>query len=293
MTDDTTVLQSYLDWSDKGKASFWRYAVGTVLAVFVFFVLSGMVLVPFTLLVPDYAKSPTLSAVAMMLAFVISFLAIPLIVRLGHKRPWWSVAMPTLRFRAWDFLTGLWVAFVVAALAALLFQATGTMPILRNPKFDLPALLVLAVVGFVGIFIQAGAEELLFRGYFTQFVRRYTSSRILFLGIPALLFAAPHVSNIAVLGGGPLVMAPYFISGLLYGWAAYRSGSLWMSVALHLVNNYTGLVFLGTKGDVLPSAAPYLVQVPSLPITTVVVLLQSAVTVLALNYLMTRAARQA
>ena len=116
--------------------------------------------------------------------------------------------MPTLRFRAWDFFTGLWVAFAVAALTALLFHATGTMPILRNPKFDLAALLVLAVVGLVGIFVQAGAEELLYRGYFTQFARRFTSSPILFLGIPALLFAAPHISNVAALGGSPLVMVP-------------------------------------------------------------------------------------
>lgn len=49
-------------------------------------------------------------------------------------------------------------------------------------------------------------------------------------------------------------MAPYFISGLLYGQSAYRSGSFWMSVALHMVNNFTGLVFVGTKGDAIPSA---------------------------------------
>lgn len=63
-------------------------------------------------------------------------------------------------------------------------------------------------------------------------------------------------------------MAPYFISGLLYGWATYRSGSLWMSVALHMVNNFAGLVFVGTKGDAIPSAAPYLIEVPSLPVAT-------------------------
>jgi hypothetical protein len=199
--------------------------------------------------------------------------------------------MPALRFRAWDFFTGLWVSFAVAALATLVFQATGTMPRQRNPDFDLPTALLLAVIGFVGIFIQAGAEELTFRGYFTQLARRFTSSRILFLGIPALLFAAPHIANIARFNGSPLVMAPYFIAGLLYGWAAYRSGSLWMSVALHLANNYTGLVLVGTQGDVLPSAAPYLIEVPSLLVGTVVVLLQAAATVIALSVLMKRAGR--
>ena len=289
--EPTPVPANYLDWSDKGKASFWRYAVGTALAVVVFYFFSGMLVVPYTILFPDYQKSLILSTVGLLLTFLITFIAIPTIVRVVHKRPWWSVAMPALRFRAWDFFTGLWVAFAVAVLTALLFHATGTMPILRNPEFDLAALLVLAVVGLVGIFIQAGAEELLYRGYFTQFARRFTSNPILFLGIPALLFAAPHVSNIASLGGGPLVMVPYLISGLLYGWAAYRSGSLWMSVALHLVNNYTGLVLVGTKGDALPSAAPLLIASPSLPAGTLGVLVQSALIAVALQLLMKRSGR--
>ena len=86
-------------------------------------------------------------------------------------------------------------------------------------------------------------------------------------------------------------MAPYFVSGLLYGWAAYRSGSLWMPLALHLVNNFTGLVFVGTKGDVLPSAAPYLVQVPSLAVGTAVIVAQAAATFIALSYLLRRTGR--
>jgi membrane protease YdiL (CAAX protease family) len=165
------------------------------------------------------------------------------------------------------------------------------IPLERNPQFDLATLLLLVPVGFVGIFVQASAEELLFRGYFTQFVRRFTSSRILFLGIPTLLFAAPHIANVASLGGGPFAMLPYLIAGLLYGWAAYRSGSLWMSVALHLVNNYTGLVVVGTRGDALPSAAPLLIESPSLAVGSAGVLFQAVLIALVLNYLMRRAGR--
>jgi membrane protease YdiL (CAAX protease family) len=86
-------------------------------------------------------------------------------------------------------------------------------------------------------------------------------------------------------------MAPYIISGLLYGWAAYRSGSLWMPVGLHLVNNYTGLVLAGTKGDALPSAAPLLIASPSLTVGTIVVLVQSALMALGLHLVMKRAGR--
>jgi hypothetical protein len=88
MADDTnTAVESYLDWSDKGRASVWRYAVSAVLVIIMLPVLSAMLLVPFTILVPDYAKSLPLRVVAMLLTFVITFLAIPLIVRVVHKRP--------------------------------------------------------------------------------------------------------------------------------------------------------------------------------------------------------------
>jgi membrane protease YdiL (CAAX protease family) len=292
MTDEiTTALKSYLDWSDKGKASFWRYLLGFVLVLVVFFVLSGVAIVPFAVLVPDYKESLPLSVVATLLAFVIAFFAIPLIVRLVLKRPSWSVAMPGPRFESWNFFTGFLVAAVVAALVTLLFAVIEVMPFESNPDFELRTLLLLVVVGFVGIFIQAGSEELLFRGYITQFVRRFTANKYLFIGIPALLFAVPHIANIAAFGGDVLALVPYLISGILYGWAAYRSGSLWMAVALHLANNYTSLVLVGTKGDALPSAAPLLIEVPSLWVATIVVLVQSVAIFLALSYLMKRAGR--
>jgi membrane protease YdiL (CAAX protease family) len=283
--------KSYLDWSDKGEASLWRYCLGSLLVIVVFFLLSGVGMVPLVLLAPEYKKSLSLSVIATLLNFVVAFFAIPLIVRLVHKRPSWSVAMPRLRFESWNFLTGLWVGIAVAGLAAWLFSATGIMQLEQNPDFNLPTLLLLAVVGFVGIFIQAGSEEMLFRGYFTQFVRRFTSNRYLFIGLPALLFAAPHIANIAALGGSAFVLIPYIFSGLLYGWAAFRFGSLWMSVSIHLVNNYTGLVLVGTKGDALRSAAPYVIDVPGLPLATLVVLLQSATMFLALSYIARRSGR--
>lgn len=108
---------------------------------------------------------------------------------------------------------------------------------------------------------------MLFRGYITQFARRFTANPYLFIGAPAALFALPHIVNIVALGGTIFVAIPYLIAGLLYSWTAYKTGSLWMSLGLHLSNNFANLVLDGTVGDILPSAAPFQVQVPSLAIT--------------------------
>jgi len=41
----------------------------------------------------------------------------------------------------------------------------------------------------------------MYRGYLTQFVRRYTANPIAFIGVPAMIFAAMHIANIAAFGG--------------------------------------------------------------------------------------------
>ena len=279
-------VTSYLDWSDKGRSSLVRYVVGLVICLFVFFGISGLGILPIVLLIPDYRNSLVLSVLAILLAFVIAFFAIPSIVRLVHQRPYWSVAMPRAAFERWNFLAGLLVGLIVGLVAALLFHVTGLMPIEGNPAFNLGTWVLLAVIGFAGLFIQTGSEELLFRGYLTQFVRRFTANPLLFISIPAVLFAVPHIANIAALGGGPLAMTPYLFAGLLFGWAAYRTGSLWMSLGLHLANNYSGLVLVGTKGDVLPTAAPFQVSVPELAIAVLAVAVQTVGTVVVLHYLL-------
>ena len=284
--ENNTEIRSYLDWSSLGKSGILRYLIGFVIVIVTFFVLSGFAVIPLMLLVPDYEESLILSILGQLLAFVVPFIAIPLLVRLLHQRPFWSVAMPKLRFEGWNFASGFLVSMVIGVVFTLLFSFV--MPLENNPDFDLAVLLPIALIGFFGIFIQAGSEEMVFRGYFTQMVRRFTANKIIFIGIPVILFAIPHIPNIAQFGGSPVAMIPYIISAVLYAWAAYRTGSLWMALGLHLSNNFSSLVLIGTKGDVLPSAAPFLVEVPGLGMVTLLIALQSLAIFLILNYLIKR-----
>lgn len=291
MDEKNLSINSYLDWSDKGKAGFWRYALGLVILFVIFFLLSALFgIMPLTLFVPNYGTTLLGSFIGILATFILSFVATPAVSRLFHQRPFWSVAMPEWRFRAWDFWTAFWVGTVSAVVFGLLFSVLGLLPARPNPDFNLTTFLILIVVAFVGIFIQAGSEEMLFRGYTAQFVRRFSSSRSLLLGIPALIFALPHIANISnTVSGGVFVALPYIISGLLLGWAAYRSGSLWMSLGLHLANNYSNAVLLGTKGDILPSGAPFIVDIPNnLPLLTLIIGIQSVTMALVLNYLLSQ-----
>jgi membrane protease YdiL (CAAX protease family) len=196
--------------------------------------------------------------------------------------------MPRSYFSRWDFFTGFWVSMVISLAFSWLLSITGVMPVEINPAFDIKQFLIVALIGFVGIFIQAGSEEMLFRGYLMQFAKRFTSNKYIFIGLPALLFALPHIINISDLGGTLWVAVPYMISGIFYGWFAYRTGSLWMSLGLHLSNNFGSLVFVGTKGDVLPSAAPFVAGLPSLTVTTLIIAAHALVVTLLLSNMIKR-----
>ena len=76
------------------------------------------------------------------------------------------------------------------------------------------------------------AEEILFRKivlYSLLESRMLKGKAIWAILISSLLFAIFHVS--------PEKLLYTFIAGLLYAWVDYRTGSLWPSIILHIINN--------------------------------------------------------
>lgn len=287
VTEKQNKFTSYLEWSDEGKHGIFRYIIGFVLIFLFFFLIGGFGLIPVKLLHSNTDDSLLWKNIATLSAFVIPFIFIPLITKWVHKRPSWSVAMAKPSIEKWNFATGFGVSLAVGVLATLFFGLVGVFNF-EYVGFDWSIWIPLTIIGLIGIFIQASTEEMLFRGYITQFTRRITRNKYIFIFIPALLFALPHIANIKSLGGGFFALVPYLINGLLYGWAAYRSGSLWMSVGLHLTNNLGGLVLFGTKGDILKSVAPIQFELPSLTVTTLLILFQAVATVLVISFMLKR-----
>ena len=280
-------VDNYLDWSDKGQAGVPRYLVGLVTVLVVFFLLGGVLSIPFGIAWPDHEDSLIQSTVILLMGFVIPFFAIPKITQWFHHRPPWSVAMPWRSVRGGDFTVGFLVSAVVGLLTVWISDLVGAIDY-SWVGFDWSVWLPLLVIGIVGLAIQTASEEMLFRGYLAQFMRRLSKHPAVFIGVPALVFAAPHIANVESLGGGPLVLLPYFATGLLYGWAAWRSGSLYMSWGLHFNNNLFNLLVIGTAGDILKSAAPLQFDAPGLAVTSVLILGQSALTFVALAVVMRR-----
>ena len=236
----------YLEWSDRGRSGFLRYLVGAVLVLGISLVLGQMFSVLGDVLIDSDSAIATIAKTTLF-GFLFSFLALPLVPRIVNARPWWSIAMPRPRFGWGNLLIG--AAAAITAHVVLQLAAYALDPdayTYTNP--DLPVWLASLAVAAVAFFVQASTEEMTYRGYLTQFARRFVRHPAGFLVIPAVIFAVPHYGNVAGLTG-PLGLLPYVLLGLGYGWLAYRSGSLWMAAGAHMAGNWFITGFVGSTAE--------------------------------------------
>lgn len=119
--------------------------------------------------------------------------------------------------------------FAVAAVTVLLESAFGIQPI--APDLPAPAGVAASVIYFITLAVcPAILEELLFRGVILQSLRRFGD--VFALVMSALLFSMSH---------GNLVQGiSSFCLGLVSGYFALITGSLFVPILTHFVNN--GLV---------------------------------------------------
>lgn len=82
---------------------------------------------------------------------------------------------------------------------------------------------------FTGCLLGPFVEEMVFRGAMTGSMVDKRCNTIVVLAVPSLFFAAIHLI--------PELMPFYFAYGLLAGWFAVRTGSLWPPIVLHATNN--------------------------------------------------------
>jgi uncharacterized protein len=109
-----------------------------------------------------------------------------------------------------------------------------------------------------GFMIQTAFEELYFRGLMMQATRRLTRLVPVVIGLQAYIFASLHAGNLTGIGNSAFNIAPYFISGVYFGWVAWRTRSLVIPMGLHFANNAWNALFINTKGDVIVTAAPFI-----------------------------------
>lgn len=241
------------------RPGFWRVAVGTV--VIGMFWVGGTIGVLFAWGLLNIARygpeggqerldalvsggDPETVAV-MLLTFAGVWAGAFLVVRLLHGQRFSTLFAPEGGIRAGDLVKGLAIA-AAFALASVPFGMTVAEPVatvLPVGEWFAYAMALLALV-----FVQATAEELIFRGYLLQQLALRSRNPLIWAVIPSALFGGLHWANAPTGELAAYYVGATFLIGLALAALVWRTGSLWASIGLHVGFNTVGLTVVGTDG---------------------------------------------
>jgi uncharacterized protein len=169
-------------------------------------------------------------------------------VMFWEKGKWALGLFVTPRRALPEFLFGSFYGALLVGTCALLIVLTTNLHHDRGPGFPWIELLT--------VFIPAAVhEELLFRGYVYQKMRRHNRTVAIFA--LAMLFAALHLNNNAVSWVG---LTNIFLGGILLAFAYELYRRLWFPIGLHLAWNLTSGPVLGHEVSGYESPRTLLVE---------------------------------
>ncbi|EBA17540.1 CAAX amino terminal protease family protein [Roseobacter sp. SK209-2-6] len=241
-------------------AQIWRLVLALVLIGVVSTLLSTVFLLSAVRLVPGawaWQLADGLNPVAMFLllmSFSFMTLATGMAARLLQRRSLVSVLgdWPLFVFQFRRVLLGM---FLLMGVVFLLPPYDMGEPLRPNLAFG--DWLLLLPLSLLGVLIQTGAEEIVFRGYFQQALAARFKSPLIWLLLPSVLFGLGHYMPAEAGENAWLICLWATVFGLLMADLTARSGTLGPAIAVHFANNIVALLLIASP-DSLNGLALYL-----------------------------------
>lgn len=239
------------------RPAFWRLIAGLVLMTIIYALGAAVVIVggwalldrgsdPITF-AQGAADANSPLAVALLLAtFLPMALAAMLTVRLIHKRSAASLFGPGARVLR-DFAKA---AGIVSALYAALMVAWAIFDGNAVPNLAFSVWLTWLPLILLGLVVQTGAEELVFRGYIQQQLAARFVSPLIWLLVPAVMFGAVHFDPLTAGDNLWFVLAGVTLFGLIAGDLTARTGSIGAAWGFHFANNAFAILLISTTGSI-------------------------------------------
>lgn len=232
----------------------WRLVLGVVLIGGVYFgwmaliggllwLASGLDGLDLRLSVIGQGSDPW-SLLLLLSTFAGMALGVWLAARLLHKRGWRSLfGRPAVVLR--DFALGLGVMLVVGGGLSLLMLPS--LPPLEA-GVALRIWLIFLPLALLGIALQTGAEELVFRGYLQQQLAARFASPLMWMILPSVLFGLAHYAPAEMGENTWLVVAATGLFGLIAADLTARTGALGLAWGLHFANNCLAILLVSMMG---------------------------------------------
>lgn len=234
----------------RARAELWRLAAGLITIVVMAVVLNTAVFQTIKLVWPDWFLAELigpglgtrpLSMLIVLFSFLLTSLAAVMAVRLWHQRGLLTLFGP-IRPALRDF----WAAMRMLVPVLLIVPIPDDEGLVRN--LALGPWLGLLPLALLGILVQSGTEEIIFRGYIQQQLAARFDSPIIWMIVPATLFAISHY-NAALGQATPYVIVWALLFGLAAADLTARAGNLGPAIAMHLANNAFAMLIVSTPDE--------------------------------------------
>lgn len=184
------------------------------------------------------------SLILLLTTFLGAWLGVAVTLRLFHGRRLRSLfgrAPVVLR----DFVLGVGMMAVVGGgMALMLAPMVPGLQLATAPDVWLRFL----PLALLGILIQTGAEELVFRGYIQGQLASRFATPLIYLTVPTLLFGFAHYSPEELGINAWIVVASTGLFGLVASDLTARTGSLGLAWGLHFTNNVLAILVISVMG---------------------------------------------
>jgi uncharacterized protein len=168
-----------------------------------------------------------------------------LVVTVLHRQRFATLFAPERRVRFGDLGRGILVA-VAFAFASTVVGLTIAAPVATT--LSLPIWLAFLVPLVALVFLQATAEELIFRGYLLQQLALRSRNPLVWAVLPSAVFGALHWAGDLPGEAVAYYVLTTFLMGLALAALVWRTGSLWAAIGVHVGFNAIGLTVVGAEG---------------------------------------------
>jgi hypothetical protein len=235
------------------SAELWRTALGAILMTVIYLAalaVAGLVLyavhgrfVTMALLVGMAAGTSAGALIVLLGSFLAMALAAFVTVRLVHRRSSATLfgAGPAPLARVFLRVA---VPVILVNFALLPFLLTEES---LTQKYPLARYLLVACFALPVLWVQTGAEEIVFRGYLQQQLAARFEAPVLWMGLPSALFALGHYSNFSVLSEPWLNVGWAAVFGLLAADLTARTGNIGAAWGMHFANNAAALMLVAVQ----------------------------------------------
>ena len=266
--------QTYLDIARQGKNNWWRYLLGIILILFLWFIVGGiaagiLLILPLasqglsslelTQQVEASLRKPSIQTYLIInIQFIFFCFGIFLSMKWLHQRRFLTLVGADAKIRWQRFFQGFGVWFLIQS---ILFAISFILePDNLELAFKPVQWLILLACALILTPIQTSTEELFFRGYILQGLGLITKQPLILMIINGVLFMLPHLANPEVQRGFLWMALYYFAFGVFCTLLTLKDNRLELAFGAHAANNLFVILFVSTKDSVIQVPAIWLAK---------------------------------